>query len=113
MQEIRKLESELKAFSHLRVDREKFEKEKLDFINEKSALLSDLENRIFKVIELEEELDFEKSKRIHLQQTVEMSEKNQASKITALEGFISELTASYYVLKNQELCWKTENRLFE
>jgi len=52
-------------------------------------------------VELEEELDFERSKRLHLQQTMDMSEKNQASKITALENFISELTASYYVLKNQ------------
>ena len=98
---IGELESQLAVYNGLEARRDQFEKEKEVFLKEKNGLLSDLANRIFKVVELEEELDAERSKRICLQQNAELSEKGQASRIAALENFISELTASYYVLKSQ------------
>lgn len=60
---IRQLEQDLSLVSHLQQAKEELIKEKLKFVEERDRVYKDLENRIEKVLELEEKLDEEKERR--------------------------------------------------
>lgn len=54
---VKALETQLSTYEHLEESKEGFIKEKLKFITERDQIFRDLENRVQKVITLEEELD--------------------------------------------------------
>lgn len=53
----------MKLYAHLEQAREELIKEKLRFMEERDRVYKDLQNRIEKVLELEERLDEEQEKR--------------------------------------------------
>lgn len=62
---------------------------------------------------LEELLDDMREKHECLLRNVNLDDKSKTRRIVNLEAYINELSTNYYVLKNQQSSWRTDNKIAE